>query len=98
MSEGATEPSPDRPNTEHSCHARLLGSRSSCLTRAVEGHRGRQDESATVARPKHRRAGEGSGLHRPSGVVTVGGSAVTALPAPCEAGRKSRQHDPGSPQ
>jgi hypothetical protein len=23
---------------------------------------------------------------------------VTALPAPCEAGSKSRQHDPGSPQ
>ena len=28
----------------------------------------------------------------------VDGSAVTTLPAPYEAGRKSRQHDPGSPE
>jgi hypothetical protein len=42
--------------------------------------------------------GEGSGWRRPSGAVTVGGSAVAAVPAPSEAGRKSRQRDPGSPQ
>ena len=43
-------------------------------------------------------SGEGSGSHRPSGIVTVVRLAVTVLPASWEAGRKGRQHDPGLPR
>ena len=66
------------------------GRRSTGPARSCEQTRGLSDFALA--------SGEGSGWHRPSGAITVGGLAVTAVPAPCEAGRKSRRHDPGSPQ